>query len=141
MVGELGYVEKVVDDPAHYRAGLVVVKVFERKSLQVRKNVVAHIRLHPDTDDVTVVGDEVVESEFCEVNTREDRAEDQKKADVAVGDEVANHRPRDERIKEVCHREDEREGHVRNKQFHVRFIVFCKAFDHSFTAFPFFVLF
>ena len=115
MVRELGNIEQIVDYPAHDRSGLVVVEVFERKRLKVRENVVAHIRLHTDADYVAVIRHKVVQGEFHDIDTGEDRPENQEETDVAVRDEIADHRSGDKRVEKIRHRENERADHIRNE--------------------------
>ncbi len=52
MVGGLGDLEQVVRDPAHHMTGLGLVKVSKREFLQMGEQLTAHIRLHPDTQDM-----------------------------------------------------------------------------------------
>ena len=63
---KFGNILQIGDHARHERAGLVVIEERKRQLLQMVEHIPAHIRLHPHTDDMTVIGDDVIEKAFDE---------------------------------------------------------------------------
>lgn len=71
MVGKLRNIHQVVDNSGHDNTGLVLVKVGEGELLQMLEHIAAHIRLHPDTDNVSLILHKILHNGLDDVDEQQ----------------------------------------------------------------------
>ena len=72
---KLSDLEKIVRDPAHELAGLLVVVERERKLLKVRKDLGSHVVFHLRAHDVTYIGYVVVREKLDDNEAYQDETQ------------------------------------------------------------------
>ena len=77
-MSKLGNIHQIIDHAGHYRSGFVFVKVGKRQLLQFLKHIPPHIRLHSDTDDMTVVLNKIIQPCLEQINANESHSPDKK---------------------------------------------------------------
>ena len=87
------------------------------------EHVPPHVALNAHAHNVPPILDDVVEHSLYKVNAEQHAGPDQKQPEILVWHIIVDDVSRDDRVKQVAHRNDERAGHVDGKQLPVRLIV------------------
>ena len=129
MVSKLTDLKKVGGHSGHDLTRLVLVIEGEGKLLNVREEVAAHLRLHSDTDKVTVILNEIAQEEADHVEREDDcRRGDDHFCRLCSVKKSCEHFLRDDGIDHSDKRDNERGKHIECQHGLVRFVVGNKSF-------------
>ena len=123
VVSELGNVHQIVGHSRHQLARLVPVKVAEWQPLKMCEHLAAHLRLHTQTHNVSLVLYEEVEQHTYEVEHEQDHACYDYVIILLIRYEVVEHRARHDRVYDTEKRNQKRRQKVESKNLHVRLII------------------
>ena len=87
------------------------------------EEVASHLRLHPDTHNVTLVLNEEVEQHSHEIEQQQGQACKYYKAVLLIGYQVVEHRAYDYRVDDAYQRHEQRGSHIERKDTFMRFII------------------
>ena len=129
VVSKLADLKEVGGHTGHDLTRLVLVIEGERKTLDLREKVAAHLRLHSDTDQVTVILHEIAQEKSDNVKCEHDHAcRDDKLCGISDFKEVVNELAGDDGLDHTDERDNERGEHIERQHPCVRFVISNKAF-------------
>ena len=129
MVGHFGDHIEVVGDARHDVAGLHVVEVVEAELLDVAEDVAAHVRLDAHTQNVAPLDADVVQGQSYDIDGRHGRDRPGHRLQVLIRD--VGFQQAAGQVGEKDRQTGHQDGgaHVQNEQWHMGFVVSCKASD------------
>jgi len=125
-MGQLGDIEKIVDQPRHHFPRIVFVIIGKREPLEMAKEVLAHIGFHSGAHDMPPVGNKILAkiSEYIKGQQKEPGIADGLHNDLfALGEKVFAQIIEDLGEGKVHSRDDYGTEHIRIKKKAIRFIV------------------
>ena len=129
VVSKLADLEKVGGHTGHDLTRFVLVVEGEGKLLDVCEEVAAHLCLHSDTDEVTVILNEVAQEEADYVEREDDgTCGNYHFCRLRSVKESLEHRFCDDGIDHANERDNERGKHIKRQHPAVRFVVSNKSF-------------
>ena len=130
-MGKLSYFKQIAGDPGHDLAGLVVVIEPVGQPLQMGKQILSHVGLHSDTDDVTVVLHKIPKQHPDHIKHQHDHTGDHNGRVHFIGNVVVEHFVGDHRIHHADHGDQQGGQHVQSQQLPVGLVINKKSFQHS----------
>ena len=137
VMRQLADLKEVTGDTGHDAAGLVVVVETEGKLLQMVEEILAHLRLHLNADDVPVILNEIAQKHTDHVEREDDHTRDDDGGIHLFGDVDVKHISRHDGVDHADDRDQECRQHIEQEHFLVGLVVFNEAFQHE-VRFPFF---
>ena len=119
----MGNIHQIICHARHDLAGLVVVVVAVGELFEETEHIGAHLSLHSDAHDMTVVLNKVVKQHPDDVYAEQSDAEDNNQSVLAVRDQVVEHTPGDHRVDNAYQRYKKRSAHIGGKKQFIWFII------------------
>ena len=116
MVGKLGDLKEVGRHAAHQLAGAVAVEELKPQLLHMAEQGRADIGLHADAEGVAPVGDDEIQHRPQRIGRQHDQHDRKERAVRALRQQRAHGVTRDDGVRQIDHRHDQRAGHVEKKQ-------------------------
>ena len=129
VVSKLADLEKVGGHTGHDLTRFVLVIEGEGKLLNVREEVAAHLSLHSDTDEVTVILNEIAQKQSDDIKHKNDcTCGDYHFCGLCSVKECLEHCFGDDGIDHTDKRDNQRGEHIKRQHPAVRFVVSNKSF-------------
>ena len=134
VMGQLADLLEVAGEAAHDLAGLMGVVVAEGELLQVAEKIPAHMGLHPDAHNVTLVLNEEVQPHPHQIDEQHADTGYHDHPVIPVGDQVVEHGPGDHGVDNGRQGHQERSQHIQGKELLMGLVVFQKPFQHEISS-------
>ena len=116
VVGKLGDLKEVGRHAAHELAGAVAVEKLKAQLLHVAEQGRADIGLHADAEGMAPVGDDEIQHRPQRIGRQHDQHDRKKRAVRALRQQRAHGVARENGVRQIDHRHDQRAGHIEKKQ-------------------------
>ena len=139
MVSKLGNIHQVVDDSGHDDTGFVFIKVGEWKFLQMGEDVAAHVCLHANTHNMTLILHDILHNGLDDIDDQKRCTPGKNQLEIFVRNVGIDDVSGNDRVHQVAAGRNQRAYHVQYKQLPVRFVVAGKRFQHDNTLLTYFL--
>ena len=129
VVRQLRHLKQVRRHAGHEQAGAVLVVEAEAQLLQVREDRRTHIRLDAHAHHVSEIRDEPLRRHAHDEQREHAQHHPRERAHHLAGNVLVEHLARDDREEDIHQGDEQRAGHVQQKQAHVRLVVGGKFTD------------